>query len=488
MGKVNINFITGCLTELVGELQSPEREIAEQSLYDAIEQLKKNNFKKSYDAALQIYQLAGKLIDDLNQLYHSVLFAEDVVTANSLVFIHQDSPYYKSIKEISMALGFDIRSHHLSESYWTKDYLVSTGEEVIAPIKKDSGYMTPFFMEQAKLNTRLYYQPLQMNEHHHSKLNLKSSTEWNDRAIDVLNETTLVHKTMLEGGNFFCAINPLGERFYLIGENVLSDTMAFNKVSREEAIQLITEELCCPQKKLLFIPQWTYHLDLQMAYLGKGQFILHSFEQPEIDFGLDKEEKIKANATFSFLKEQFEARVINTTYQILEEHGFIVKKVFGCLFYLDDCSNVEQLKYVPYCKKSDGFDGVLALMMNGIAADLGEKGRHFMVLRCDLNEFRMQFEQSLSSLGMSQVHQVDLLDAYDWSGNFEGMLMGIFGAHNVTQIAATMNGSLRCQTSIVSKNLTLDNNLRHRFFTSDENTPCEEISVQSGLRFRHGSN
>lgn len=182
---------------------------------------------------------------------------------------------------------------------------------------------------------------------------------------------------------------------------------------------------------------------------------MHSFAQTNIDFGLKEIDVKKIKTTFRLLREKFEESVIDAGIKILNDHGFKVKKTFGCLFYLDDETDLNQLQYVPYCKNSEGFDGALALMMNGIALDFGKNNRHFLVSRCDLSPFAKQFEKSLHELGIESVEYVDMLDAYESDKNFNGVLIGIWGATSVTQVAAYMNGSLRCQTSILSKALSM---------------------------------
>lgn len=462
MPKVS-SHIFSIIKQLEGiklDLSTQLTDVVLDALQNSINSLLTGNYQAAYNAAKMVYEFSGKPIKELNVLFHGLLFAEDVVSPESIVLIHTDSPYRSSLIKISKELGFTVQEHQLSSSHWTKDYVVSSGRRVLAPIKESSDYMQDSFMDKAKANKKLYYKSLGISEHHASKATLPSTDGWGRKANKLLTKTTFVRKTMLEGGNFFCAVNKNHKRFYLIGENVLSDTMAFNNVTRAEAIVLISNDLSCTPKSLLFIPQWTYHLDLQMAYLGKGQFIIHSFDQNEIDFGLNEETRTKTKDTFAYLKEQFEEHIIDATCRILTSHGFEVQKVFGCLFYLNDCTDPNELKHVPYCKNSDGFDGALALLMNGIAVDLEEKGRHFIALHSDVTLFREQFVRSLQALGIEKVHGVDMLEAYDCYGYFEGLAAGVWGAQNVTQVAAFMNGALRCQTSIISKNISPVHNVR----------------------------
>lgn len=475
---LHIDFIIKKIRPVIAKVDPAFIDIAMDKYVDLVGSLNDGKYKTAYFAALQLYRLSKTPVQELVILFHDLVFAEDVVTADSIVFIHEKSPFNESFLELASELKFLVQEHKLLKSYWTKDYMISLGDQLIVPVKEESeSYLTDEHIGEAKTNERLYYGPLKIMEHHQAKANITSEDKWTETANSVLIQSNFVHKSLIEGGNFFCAVNKFGNRFYLLGENVVSETMAYNHISRIKAIELIREELGCSNKSLLVIPQWTYHLDLQMAYLGRGQFVIHSFKQQDFNFGLSATEIKQCRETFNFLEQQFEVNIIDAAIKILRDNGFEVSKVFGCLFFLEDITDPKQLKYVPYCKSSDGFDGALASMMNGIALDLGEKGRHFLVALCDLSPFRRQYEDSLKKLNI-KLHDVDMLGAYSYTG-FESMSLGILSASNITQVSAFMNGALRCQTSIVSKTLCKGYSLelsRHQFFKS-----VDHLSIDQGV-------
>lgn len=457
-----VQYITTTLNYLYKSLPVTLKDIALETLFECQESLKQGKFEKAHLAAQKMYIICGKPPEKATTLFHGLLFAEDVLTSDSTVFINTNSPYLKSLNKLSNHLGFKMKSHDLPPGNWTKDYLISAGSKVLSPLTRRRTQATPIdeeketaeFMKTAQNNEHLYYGKLQINAHHTSKVNIKSSLDWWNRSQDSIGKTQLIQKVRLEGGNFFCAINKSGKRFYLVGENVISETMKLNHCSRSAAIDLLVQEIECPADSVLIVPQWTYHLDLQMAYLGQGQFIIHSFEQDNFDLGISAKETSLVEKTFAFLAAQFEKSIINATCQLLETHGFEVKKVFGCLFYVENLNDLNELSFIPYCKSSDGFDGALALLMNGITYDSGlPDGRHFLVSKCDLTKFVSQFETSIRKLGVKQVHAVDMLDGYDWQGDFSGTYYGVFSASSVSQIAAIFNGALRCQTSIISDSI-----------------------------------
>ncbi|MCP4101300.1 MAG: hypothetical protein GY750_07750 [Lentisphaerae bacterium] len=99
----------------------------------------------------------------------------------------------------------------------------------------------------------------------------------------------------LEGGNLFQATNMEGKRFHFIGRNALLFEIDIKNIkhgvisnpsnlTQKEIHAMCDEELERYKKifasnNVVVLPQWTYHLDLQMTYIGKSTFIVHSFKE-----------------------------------------------------------------------------------------------------------------------------------------------------------------------------------------------------------------
>lgn len=85
-------------------------------------------------------------------------------------------------------------------------------------------------------------------------------------------------------------------------------------------------------KRVLFVPQWAYHIDMQMLYLGKGRFALHSFtKQWELVESFTEEDLPGRGAMLediARLQEKYGA-VNARTKALLEKHAFHVVEVVG---------------------------------------------------------------------------------------------------------------------------------------------------------------
>lgn len=92
------------------------------------------------------------------------------------------------------------------------------------------------------------------------------------------------------------------------------------------------EDHASKTKRVLFVPQWAYHIDMQMLYLGSGRFALHSFaKQIELVEGFSEEElpgRGEMLKDITTLQEKYGA-VNARTKALLEKHGFQVVEVVG---------------------------------------------------------------------------------------------------------------------------------------------------------------
>ena len=104
-----------------------------------------------------------------------------------------------------------------------------------------------------------------------------------------------VHKTnrCLEGGNLFAVSNTKREKYYIIGDRVI----LFEKMLLENKrnIKATTRDIIAKYKKnisgrnkIVTIPNLSYHIDLQMAYIGQGTFLIHSFDEMRKNFPADR--------------------------------------------------------------------------------------------------------------------------------------------------------------------------------------------------------
>ncbi|NBD12576.1 hypothetical protein [Corallococcus silvisoli] len=85
-------------------------------------------------------------------------------------------------------------------------------------------------------------------------------------------------------------------------------------------------------KRVLFVPQWAYHIDMQMLYLGQGRFALHSFtEQRRLVESFSESELPVREALLKDINVLLEkyGEVNARTKALLEKHAFKVVDVVG---------------------------------------------------------------------------------------------------------------------------------------------------------------
>ncbi|RKG67363.1 hypothetical protein D7V80_16245 [Corallococcus sp. CA054B] len=93
-----------------------------------------------------------------------------------------------------------------------------------------------------------------------------------------------------------------------------------------------SEDHTSRKKRVLFVPQWAYHIDMQMLYVGNGAFALHSFtEQHRLVESFSAEELPGREAMLkdiAALQDKYGA-VNARTKALLEKHAFKVVEVVG---------------------------------------------------------------------------------------------------------------------------------------------------------------
>ena len=94
----------------------------------------------------------------------------------------------------------------------------------------------------------------------------------------------------------------------------------------------------CTEDKVIILPQWAYHLDLQMSYIGNSTFFVHSFEETDnfIDKYISSMHRLKYRATVlsdsSLVAKLKKAEsIVEKNIQTLKSVGFKVIKMCGIL-------------------------------------------------------------------------------------------------------------------------------------------------------------
>ncbi|WP_224369663.1 hypothetical protein [Hyalangium versicolor] len=185
-----------------------------------------------------------------------------------------------------------------------------------------------------------------------------------------------------------------------------------------------------PDKSVLFVPQWAYHIDLQMLYVGKGRVVLHSFKKQR---ELIESFFFKPSADRTLLRdsaialEQKYGEINRKAKETLEKHGFEVIEVAGVLPTGVDDGHVK-------CTKPNYY----FCFMNGIALfpDKVLVPHHLETEREFVSFAYELFMDELRSVGIETVPIGNHLKA---AGKF------------VTDFMLREEGGLRCKTTTLPR-------------------------------------
>ena len=254
---------------------------------------------------------------------------EDVILGKTLVFTDKCS-YKRDLIDFcaEQNISYAIVSNG---DPWIRDYLFQ------APDKLHIRNKVPELSRELLAHS---YPPWQKD--HSAKFpRITGSDQRNLNSIAFRNSDYL-HQTnyALEGGMFFCAQNSSGEEYFIIGENIffLEQNLRHRRgkasLSREQILNRYKKKL--QTENIIIVPNLMYHIDLQMAYIGRGIFLVHSFSEMSKHFP-DEYGKLFAfcNEKWAGLLEAKEVQADNVV-QLLTNQGFSAKKFCGHLYNVDE--------------------------------------------------------------------------------------------------------------------------------------------------------
>lgn len=200
------------------------------------------------------------------------------------------------------------------------------------------------------------------------------------------------------------------------------------------------------KENVTVVPQCFYHIDLQMAYVGNGRVLMHSFQKTVEFLNAHRDQILQELSSIdlgqigwrsspirlfdhlvefnTFLAKELESTVVDKASQKLEKHGLEVHKCCGNLFY-------KSLEHgIP--------SGLLGCLMNGISGHSeATQENYFVTAASILPSFDEQFKATLSESGVQQCYFLNSSTAEGKEPNRIDTVNFINRTH----------GSVRCQTN-----------------------------------------
>ena len=331
---------------------------------------------------------------------------------------------------------------------WLRDYLIETPNKLY--IRNKNHWYCEFKGE-------ILIQPYQKDDVRPTVPNMENS---NIRNIDniLLAETTSLHSSnrCLEGGNYFLVKNKCDVEYVIIGERVIDfeKMLTIQKQQQKywaECLQSYPKNMTNKNDKLdyfwyqttantrikhprihyqkifgteniLIVPNLTYHIDLQMAYVGKGIFLVHSFDKMQEFFLCEYQSLIQEYETKWPGLIAAKEKQVNRIVVLLQSRGFNAVKF---------CSNL----YYPTETGIWRGTNIKSTFVNGIDVySEYEKQHYFVTIDSPILEHKRYFCNLIQDLGITP---------YFVRNNSD----------NVNDTISEINqreGALRCQTNFIS--------------------------------------
>ncbi|WP_108649024.1 hypothetical protein [Dongshaea marina] len=295
---------------------------------------------------------------------------DDIIHPGDVLFTTTEGTFTQALRRLSSDIGFNyIEVSKLP--IWLRDYYLSSDSETIATsIETPRGFYASSLNQNAKSaydkvltktkdSGHTYFQFEGLARGFHNENDHRATY----RLIEQTRRKESPHR--IQGGNIIQALNRDGIKYYLVGLTLVFDAISqsvrdlqnipqvtVNRLVGEAKLKTIlelTQTFNCEPEKILFIPQWAYHIDLQMAYLKPGVILLHSFEEELRNPGTLNTNTRNKNIGY------FNKRIVSNIRNLLSKHGFnvIPMKVFAMA---ED--NIERFQgfNTAYLGKNDGLD------------------------------------------------------------------------------------------------------------------------------------
>ena len=246
-----------------------------------------------------------------------------------------------------------------------------------------------------------------------------------------LAEGTYLHSTnrCLEGGNLFVAKNLKGEKCIIIGERVIAFEQLLLQQKQNTPYLPDSSNIIARYMKIfntnniIIVPNICYHIDLQMAYVGRGTFLIHSFEETKKHFPNEaqpyftrKRKKLNAISAAAAIEEQ-----VNIIAQKLRSANFKVIKFCGNL-YNNQGMNIFHGK------------GLKSTFVNGIDIYSSYENKYyFITIDSPIDKHKKYFENLMRDLNITPYFVTDN------DGYIRGTLIDI----------SEFGGAIRCQTNFI---------------------------------------
>lgn len=297
-------------------------------------------------------QLVGRWLD-----VPSYWYLEDMIYPGFTTVVLEGEPFFGWMNKVKSSLGFAVCRRNFEDLGWNRD-----------PVLRTIAGPSLFLERELPKNTHFALPP------HYATI----WTRLNDilggvrSARQAISYATFfgVHNESVAGGNVITACNAKGKLRFIVGEVAALSVFAETACPTLEAAKARIVHLLLggndpsDNASVVFVPQWAYHIDLQLLYLGRGTFAMHSFYK--------QQELVNA----FFFKEADEARrgqlqrciadliqrygdIQNATRDVLEAQGFRVIEVAGIFPTSVDHGHIKKPLFQP--------DGLAFCFLNGLS-------------------------------------------------------------------------------------------------------------------------
>lgn len=206
-------------------------------------------------------------------------YVEDMIYPGRTTLVGSGNPFEPLLKKLSSAKSLSMRSCVMETLGWNRDPVLRTLDGPSLFKERELAANTDFAMPKS-------YDGI-VGDATNILGSVRSPPDISFGPLTRTTDDTYygIHHEPVAGGNVITARNKLGQLRFIVGEMaVLSVFKLCNLKSAAAAKIRITSLLLgdvveSESVRVVFVPQWAYHVDLQLLYLAPGKIAMHAFQK-----------------------------------------------------------------------------------------------------------------------------------------------------------------------------------------------------------------
>ncbi len=215
----------------------------------------------------------------LSRVASEYWFVEDMIYPGRTTLVGSGAPFEPLLKKLSSVKSLSMRSRVMETLGWNRDPVLRT---LAGP---------SLFKERELAANNHFAMPAHYDGVVEDTTNILGAVRsppdlcFNPLTRHADDTYYGIHHEPVAGGNVITARNAQGQLRFIVGEMAVLSVFKLCNLASVAAAKLRIKSLLLgdvvesESVRVVFVPQWAYHIDLQLLYLAPGKMAMHAFQK-----------------------------------------------------------------------------------------------------------------------------------------------------------------------------------------------------------------